>query len=240
MRRLFCLSLLLLMGCRYAHFAPIDDQPTKVWVPNAEIGELSQVVSPIRQSLIVQGVVVANDSTGNFYKQIILVDRHQSASLAVSIGYYDSFSQFSQGSVVAVELEGLILSKVDGLLTAGYPPIAPDTIPAPISSVSLALRHLNFQGERIVLPDVERRFDQIELSDIGLPFLFTQAYFQTALGTYAGEHIVCRVPRDTLIRLYTSPYASFASDPVPSSVFDLRAIVMSHKGEIQLKIRNKI
>lgn len=240
MRRLICLSLILLVGCRYADFSPIDPAPIEVWQPNVCLEDLEPIDTPIDQDFIVEGVVVANDSTGNFYKQIIIVDRHQSAALAVGIGYYDSFSQFPEGSVVALRLEGLVLKKVDGLLTAGYPSIAPDTLPTPISSVALALHHLNLQGERVVLPDVERRFDELRSSDIGRQFVFTEVYFDSPVGVYAGEHVLRRVPRDTSTVLYTSPYATFASDAVPSSVFDLKAIVMSHQGKLQLKTRNKI
>lgn len=236
MRPLLYISLILLAGCRYADFASIDPAPSVAWVISAQLAELSEQPTPIYSSMVVEGVVVANDSTGNFYKQIMVTDRAQSSALAISIGYYDSYSQFPVGQIVAVQLQGLVLRKVDGLLTAGYPPQVGDTIPAPIATFALVERHIHLQGAYFDLPLAERRFDELRAADIGLPFLFTEVYMQSPLGSYAGERIVCRVPTDTVAILYTSPYATFANMPVPQSAFDMRAVVTSFKNKIQLKI----
>lgn len=242
MRTLLYIIALLSTACRYTDFSSIEPVPAKPWAATALLADLVPTTVPISGNVVVEGVVVANDSTGNFYKQVILVDRAQSAAIAVGIAYYDSYSQFPENEVVALSLDGLVLCKVDGLLTAGYPPTIPDTIPAPISTFALVARHLHTQGERAALPTIECRFDELTAEMIGRPFLFLDSYFENPYGTYAGEHTLGRIAGaepDTAATLYTSPYATFAADPLPRTAFDLRAIVMSHKNKIQLKTASK-
>src|SRR5205085_5879725 len=66
---------------------------------------------------IIEGVVVANDSSGNFYKQIIIEDT--SGGIAINIDDYNLYTSYPEGRQVFVKLKGLILYDASKLIELG-------------------------------------------------------------------------------------------------------------------------
>src|SRR3954471_19784671 len=71
---------------------------------------------------IIEGVVIANDSSGNFYKQIILQD--STGGVAVNLDDNNLYSSFPIGRKVYVKLNGLYMNDDGGLIYIGTSPDA--------------------------------------------------------------------------------------------------------------------
>ncbi|NTW33146.1 MAG: hypothetical protein HGB12_11060, partial [Bacteroidetes bacterium] len=72
----------------------------------------------ITTDVIVQGVVVANDSTGNFYKQIIIQD--DNAGLQIQIEQKLLYNTYKLGQRVFIKCKGLALGEYGGNMQLGY------------------------------------------------------------------------------------------------------------------------
>ena len=66
---------------------------------------------------IIEGVVIANDSSGNFYKQIIIED--STAGIAINIDDYNLYTAYPVGRNVFIKLNGLILYDDNRLISIG-------------------------------------------------------------------------------------------------------------------------
>src|SRR5438270_10618728 len=76
----------------------------------------------ITTDAIIEGVVIANDSSGNFYKQIILQD--STGGIAINVDDYNLYSSFPIGRKVYVKLNGLFINDDGGLMYIGTSPDA--------------------------------------------------------------------------------------------------------------------
>src|SRR5690606_20799346 len=66
---------------------------------------------------IIEGIVIANDSSGNFYKQIIIED--STAGIAINIDDYNLYTSYPVGRNVFIKLNGLILYDDNRLIEIG-------------------------------------------------------------------------------------------------------------------------
>lgn len=219
------IALLLLVSCNYNRFEPLADQPYEPWAINYELRNLRE--GDIRDSRVVQGVVVTSDSTGNFYKEFLLQDLHTSAVISIRVGLYDLYALYPVGAVVAVRLEGLSLRYVDNLLAV--------PLPSSLSMISTRLHHQR-QTAPIRLLTLDNLSDLARL-EAGTLVEIRGIYFPEAQGgTYAGEVVVRQVSSTAHCMLYTSPYASFAGEALPEGVVTIRAVVIYHNDRLQLKL----
>ena len=78
---------------------------------------------------IIKAQVVANDQSGNFYKQIIVQD--ETAGIAINIDGYSLYTSYPVGRFVYIQTQGLLLAKESGVwglyskpaVGGGYAPI---------------------------------------------------------------------------------------------------------------------
>src|SRR5439155_23583591 len=76
----------------------------------------------ITTDAIIAGVVIANDSSGNFYKHIILQD--STGGIAVNIDDYNLFTSYPVGRKIYVKLKGLFINDDGWLVYIGTSPDA--------------------------------------------------------------------------------------------------------------------
>ena len=77
-------------------------------------------VDSITADMIIAGVVIANDSSGNFYKQIVLQD--STGGIAVHIDDYNLYASFPIGRKVYIKMKGLYMAEDAGLIYVGGTP----------------------------------------------------------------------------------------------------------------------
>lgn len=110
---------MLLVGCGYdSHTPPSDLFDTAV--PNANIEALRYYAEEgvkVAEELSFEGVVVADDRSGNFYRAIVVED--SSGAVEVRLGLYDLGTLYPIGCKVTIEAQGLAVAYYDGVLTLG-------------------------------------------------------------------------------------------------------------------------
>ena len=113
------LGAMLLVGCGYdSHTPPSDLFDTTV--PNATIEALRYYAEEgveVAEEIVVEGTVVADDKSGNFYRAIVVED--SSGAVEVRLGLYDLGAHYPIGCRVTIEARGLAVAYYDGVLTLG-------------------------------------------------------------------------------------------------------------------------
>jgi hypothetical protein len=72
----------------------------------------------ITNDSVVSGIVVADDRSGNFYKQIVIQD--STGGIAVLIDAYDLYGDYPVGRKIYIKLKGLYIGNYGGLPQIGY------------------------------------------------------------------------------------------------------------------------
>ncbi len=117
---LFLLSILVLSGCVDQDFdePPIPDVPTlESNTTIAELKALHTLGDPdqeISEDIIIEGVVVADDESGNFFKNIVIQD--PTGGITVRMNTNGLFNNFPIGRQVFVRCQGLYLGDFNGII----------------------------------------------------------------------------------------------------------------------------
>jgi len=186
---------------------------------------------------IIEGVVVANDESGNFYKTIVIQDA--TGGIELKLDRYDMYTAFKVGQRVFVECQGLFLGDYGGLVQIGYiyngaigripdvlidSHVYRDSLPgnAPAAAV-------------VTIPTITPanlstliQLDEVHFTEPGLAFSETSGTTNRTLADANGNQILVR----------TSNYASFAADIIPDGVGSVRGILSIFNGDYQLYIRD--
>ncbi len=192
---------------------------------------------------IIEGVVVANDSSGNFYKQIIIED--STAGIAVNIDDYNLYTSYPVGRTIFIKLKGLILYDDNKLIelggskdvTGAVMPIATSlkdnfiikgNYGNPIAPKLVDISDLNdsYQNMLIQLNDFE--FTETDTSKI---------YADTSASKNAVSYSIKNCSNKT-ITLRTSGFASFAGINLPNGNGSITAIYSVYNTSKQLYIRD--
>ena len=116
---LLTVLMMTLVACGYDNHTVPDVALSEV-VPSgtiATLGEFADEGIRVEERVVVVGRVVADDASGNFYRSIVVAD--ESAGVEVKIGGWDLAGLYPVGSQVAIYAEGLVVARVDGVLTLG-------------------------------------------------------------------------------------------------------------------------
>lgn len=131
-KKLFFLSLLMLfflaegttgISCNKIFDEPPLYEPPAI-IPTLSIAQLKAMhtnfgsVDEITTENVIEGVVIANDSSGNFYKQIIIQDT--TGGIVVQLDGYDLYTLYPVGRQVFIKVKGLALGDYNNLIQLGY------------------------------------------------------------------------------------------------------------------------
>ena len=156
---LIALSMLLITSCVKKDFdAPPDNSTYDPGLAvNATIWQIKQMYDVnagpvmIEQDLIISGIVVADDRSGSFYKQIIVQD--STSGITVLIGKSSGlYSDYPIGRKIYIKCKGLYVGAYGGFIQLGGMPIAPSTDLTDIPSSSMNMRVIQiYHQEQIVI-----------------------------------------------------------------------------------------
>jgi len=122
--RSFLPALMLAAGVGFAAVGCVDhtfDEPPVAGLPglsgNATIADIKALYTgsgdvQITEDWVIDGVVAADDQSGNFYQQIIVQD--STGGLAVRMATTGLFNKFPAGSQVFIRAKGLYISDYNG------------------------------------------------------------------------------------------------------------------------------
>ncbi len=226
------------MGCRYDTPNVVEPGPLPKWEVTSSLKDLVTKSAVITSDVVASGVVITSDSAGSYYKEVLIAEflPTDTTVIRISTAFYDSYGILPRGSVVAIRPKGLCFREYNGLPALGYEPAQGEERPGAIPTPYVCSTILNLQGQSVEIVPREVQIEQITESMVGLPVLLRSAYFQSPLGTIAGEKKLLQLGNTQTINLYTSPYCSFAGDAVPEGLIDIEAVVEMYRGDIQLKL----
>lgn len=115
------LGIFVFPACVDLEFDAPPPAPPCEWEVTNTIAELKARYTGsdwlINEPIIIEGVVVADDSSGNFYRALIIQDA--TAGIELRFSGTDLYNDYAMGRKVYVNCEGLLLSNYNGVLQLG-------------------------------------------------------------------------------------------------------------------------
>lgn len=208
---------------------------------NTTIADLKATYPGLLDSIdtptIIEGVVVANDESGNFYKTIVIQDA--TGGIELKLDRYDMYTSFKVGQRVYIECQGLFLGDYGGLVQLGYiyngaigripdvlidDHIFRDSLPgtAPAATV-VTIPTITPANLSTVI-----QLDNVHFTEPGLAYSETSGTTNRTVADANGNQILLR----------TSNYASFAAEIIPEGTGSIRGILSIFNGDYQLYLRD--
>jgi hypothetical protein len=204
----------------------------------------------INADMIISGVVIANDKSGNLYKQIYIQDASGAIQLMLDAsGLYNSFPV---GRKVFVKCKGLCVSDYNNMIQLG--------IKATVSGApSLQAIASNLLGQYVIGGSLNNTYNITAVADVntlntsmqdpllgtvieldGYEFLSKSATYSDT-SSYKNDISLtirkgCDKTKDIIIR--TSGYANFSGVPVPSGNGKMKALYAVYRTDKQLVLRD--
>lgn len=229
---IYFLLALLLVGCGYdnheecpTHFESV--QPT---LHARQLTLYAADGAVIPEGGIIEGVVVANDASGNFYRAIVL--EMEDMGVEVRLALYDLHALYPVGATVVVHCGGLRATYMDGVLTLGrtmYGWSGGSVEPiAPRSEVLSRVEVVSMGTPREALQcGIEELGEELcgRLVEIGGLHYEGEAT-EWAVANYGGdvEHTFEDAEENKIV-VRISTYADFASEKIPEGELTVRGIL---------------
>lgn len=195
----------------------------------------------ITEDKVFSAVVIANDSTGNFYKKIIVQDA--TGGLEILLDAKEMYTKFPVGRRVFIKAKGLYLGDYNGVIQLGYLPVEGAVIAIPFKDVDNFI--VGGSLNNVVTPKTLQLGSYTD-DDVNTLVKFENVEFDkgSALTTFADGVYKNDASRtlinctDSSLIIRTSGYAKFAGDPVPKKNGTFVCVLGKYNTEYQGYIRS--
>jgi hypothetical protein len=252
--RSFLPALMLAVGVGFAAVGCVDhtfDEPPVADLPglsgNATIADIKALYTgsgdvQITEDWIIDGVVAADDQSGNFYQQIIVQD--STGGLAVRMATTGLFNKFPAGSQVFIRAKGLYISDYNGFPQLNGSPgealaelLIPQYVIAGqpdkgITPVQVTLAELNNPARFQQLLSTLVEIKDVQFADASAGVPYADAVNRLSVNRTAEDCI------GNSIIVRTSGYADFAASVTPEGKGNLIAVLSLFRTDKQLLVRN--
>jgi hypothetical protein len=189
----------------------------------------------ITQDIIIAGVVVGDDSSGNIYKKLIL--QQDSSGIAINLDKTDFYTEYKVGRRIFVKCKGLYISNTEGNFELGNSPSDPvGRIPWGLVGQFL----VKGQWGQYIAPKVYHFTDNIPTNTLvqfnNVEFLTPNVVWATS-GSQNLDIQDCGVNPTTLV-IYSSTYSTFALQKVPSGNGSIVGVYTIYSGDGELQVRD--
>ena len=231
-----------------------DDVPLTVpsvdFTSNCTIANLKQYYTDndnnapllISNDTIIEGVVTANDESGNLYKKLFIQDG--TAGLEIELDKADTYTEFRIGQKVFIKCKGLYIGEYGSKVQLGY--ISNGEMGRiPLAYIS---EHIFLDGMPGTAPTPEHKsIASFTGADYDKLITLDSVYFETPGVVYAitGDENITATERNifdkdgtTFIALRTSSYANFAGYKTPKGYGSVTGILGIYNGTYQFYIRD--
>jgi hypothetical protein len=235
-------------GCVKGDFdTPEVITPRAGLVANMTLAEINQFYidsmasgfDTITSDIIIKGVVIANDESGNIYKSLYLSDG--TAGINVAIDQTSMYTTYKIGQMVYIKCQGLYLGNYGGTMELGYNNAGViGRIPSALIASHLFLDSFPQNPpvpKLITIPTFTNaalctlvKIDSVHFlsTEVGQPYSISTATTNRTLTDLTGNTVILR----------TSNYATFASTPLPAGTGSVVGILSNFNGTWQLYIRD--
>jgi hypothetical protein len=190
----------------------------------------------ISDTVIISGIVTANDESGNLYKKFVIQD--ETAGIEVDVDQTSMYIDYRVGQRIFIKCQGMYLGRYNGLPQLGYiyngsigrlpkiyidQHIFPDSLPGkPIEPIVVLPGALdNSMVNKLV------RMEDVSFADAGSTWAEPETY---------GERGLEGGPTNFIVR--TSNFANFATKIIPSGNGTVQGILSLFGTTYQLTIRD--
>ncbi len=252
-------------SCKKKFDAPPADLPPVNMTANTTIAQIkarhtvSGAIDKIDSGsdIIIRGIVIADDRSGNFYKQIVIQD--STGGIAVNINGTNLYTSYPIGREVFIKCNNLYISdynnamQLGGGIQTGSAPSLADISTATIGSVIFkgSLNNTVVPAS-VTLSDLgttmQDRYQNtlVKLSNFQFNALDTAKTFASAGITSPGSSSynlqycadISNQPSSQTLELYTSNYANFASTRVPAGNGTITGVFVLYRTFKEIIIRD--
>lgn len=243
-------------GCQDENFdAPPHERPDYAGEATISIKDFktkhNELLKKITDNDIIEGVITANDVSGNLYKQIFIQD--ETGGLMVAIDRNNIYNDFRIGQKIYIETQGLYMGKYGGLPQLGYQysrnnddifsigqmtweqvktHIFKEDYPQPETVIPTVITYNDFNEDnygRLI------KFEGIRFEDAGQIFAFP-----TTEGSVQTLNRIIRFADDDskTVTGRMSSAATFAGDTIPSGIGSVTGILTVFNSTVQFLLRD--
>ncbi len=241
-----CLILLLLVvltGCVDQDFDEPPVPGTPAITANMTIQELKNLHvmgeedQRIDSNIIIGGIVIADDQSGNFFNSIIIED--ETAGIELRLNAAGLYNDFPTGRMVYVLVQGLYLGDDRGVIQLNGSPDTPLEEPLIADHLIGAVRNQPLVADTVGLNDLseDRINTLIHLKDLQFTEADTGVVLADASNRKSLNRILENCEGNTII-LRTSGFARFAGSLTPSLRGGITAIYRVSRNDKLLFIRD--
>ena len=244
---MFVISIVIMLSCNKkfdeppAYMAP-DLTPT-LTIAQLKMMHATGNVESITTDDIIEGVVIANDSSGNFYKQIIIED--STAGIAINIDDYNLYSSYPVGRNVFIKLNGLILYDDNKLIQIGGSKDANNNInpiAAPLKNqyVIKGVGNVPVAPKVIDVSDLNDSYQNmlIQLTNMEFSEADTAKTYADTSSSKNAVSFVLKNCSNKSVTLRNSGFVSFAGANVPNGNGSITSIYSVYNTSKQILIRD--
>ncbi|MCB0557967.1 MAG: hypothetical protein H6573_19705 [Lewinellaceae bacterium] len=253
LKNIIYLSFFFYLAAGFSSCVDLEfDEPPSTGTPldkeaNTTISELKSLFVPgkltrIEDDIIIRGVVVADDRSGNFYRSFAFQD--ETAGIEVLINLTDYYNFYPIGRELAIDCQGLVLGEYNGIIQlGGYTYIEGGSEQLGdivdynqrisrgmlIGTPEPAVRSINSLGTQDISTLVKLEDVEFAFSEVGLTFAdaFGQQTLNRTIQDCDGNTIVLR----------SSGFSTFANETVPEGNGAIVAVFNVFGATKQLFIR---
>lgn len=231
---------LLVWSCGYNDFDDLKAEHPEPPVISMTISDLKSLYeiggTTISENIVICGQVISSDSAGNFYKTLMIEDN--TSGIELKIGLFDLYASYPEGSVMYVKVKGLTIGRhYDGYVLGIGTPSGSFYETDFLGTPAIVEKFVTTENMPGPLPPSEISIPQIDNSLLCSLITIRDVRFLTPTGTFSGE----RTLRDRIgnrIKIYTSPYATFANENLPATEFSITGVLLKYKDNYQIVIRD--
>ncbi len=253
---LFALLFLGIISVNFSSCVKEDfDQPPEYDYPeietNATIADIKAFYEPnkfveIEDELIFDAIVVANDSTGNYFKSLVIQD--ETGGIELSINAVNLFNQFPVGRRIYINCKGLVISAYNNLIQLGGNTYVDDDGELRLGGIEEILIDQYIvkgaPGQEVKAREISS-FSELKLEDQSTLVRLNNVQFSSSdtSSTYADDdqksayNLTIENCGGEEMTLRTSGYADFAGDNVPNKKGTITGIFSVFGTTKQLFIR---
>lgn len=219
-------------------------------VPTHTIADLKALytgtLTPVAQDMLIGGVVIADDRSGNFFRSLIIQDA--SGGIEIRINLTNAYNYYPVGREVFIQCNGLVLGNYNGVMQLGGYIYEEDGAPqlGDIIDVRDRLQIGQSVGEPAPMVRTISELNQINPATISTLVKLENVEFTTtdrgkpfadAFGRTSVNRTITDCSGNSIV-LRSSGYATFASDLTPEGNGEVVAVYSVFGTTPQLYIRN--
>ncbi|MFL9483378.1 DUF5689 domain-containing protein [Chitinophagaceae bacterium LWZ2-11] len=251
----FILYTLLIVVLTNACNRKIDEPPTEQdgnITANVTIKELREMhaynnIEAITDDKVIEGVVIADDRSGNFFKQITIQDA--TGGIIVKMDGYNLYTDYPIGKKIAIKLKGLFLGDYNRMMQIGGGKDNSNPSALVVTSIASTLFNkyiIKGSFNNVVKPKVitvDQLNDSyqsmlIQLEDFQFAATDTSKTYSDVSLSSSGRTFTLKSCAGSSIALRNSSYASFCGIKVPGGRGSINAIYSIFGISKQIYIRD--